>query len=219
MLCLLVGGLVFAPTAPAASGAPEEPVTECASQVTSGVWALCGTLNPGSSATTGYYFVYNSGASCLAGSRTAGGEKEGRAVKVSIEVSGLAPGTQYAYCLVATNSSGETFGRTLTFTTPTQGGGGGSLTECDSVETCRGPSTPQPNFTPPPSATTGAGGGATQPSSAQASPTKHHASTRAQKLAAALRACHRDKTHARRVACERLAHSRYGPVSNKRHKR
>jgi hypothetical protein len=38
--------------------------------------------------------------------------------------------------------------------------------------------------------------------------------TRSEKLKAALRACHRDKSKARREACERVAHKRFGPVKN-----
>ncbi len=43
--------------------------------------------------------------------------------------------------------------------------------------------------------------------------------TRAQKLAAALKACHKDKRKARRSSCERAARKKYGPVKAKKKKK
>jgi hypothetical protein len=40
--------------------------------------------------------------------------------------------------------------------------------------------------------------------------------TRAQKLAAALKVCHKKHNHAKRAACERAAHRKYGPVKSKK---
>ncbi len=37
-------------------------------------------------------------------------EVEGQAIAVSGELTGLEPATQYAYCLIATDASGETSG-------------------------------------------------------------------------------------------------------------
>jgi hypothetical protein len=45
---------------------------------------------------------------------------------------------------------------------------------------------------------------------------KTKALTRAQKLKAALKACHRDKNKAKREACERTAHKRFGPIKAKK---
>jgi hypothetical protein len=45
---------------------------------------------------------------------------------------------------------------------------------------------------------------------------KHKALTRAQKLAAALKACHKKANKAKRHTCERAAHKRYGPVKAKK---
>jgi hypothetical protein len=42
--------------------------------------------------------------------------------------------------------------------------------------------------------------------------------TRAQKLAAALKACHKDKNKAKRASCERQARKQYGPVKTKKKK-
>jgi hypothetical protein len=47
---------------------------------------------------------------------------------------------------------------------------------------------------------------------------KKKALTRAQKLAAALKACHKDKNHAKRASCERAARKRYGPVKARKRK-
>jgi len=101
---------------------PEAPITEvCGGPVSPGAVRLCGTLNPHASARTGYYFAYNAGASCTGGSRTpAGEEAEGQSVEVSSEIVGLEPGTEYAYCLVATSISGEASGQTVTVTTEPQ---------------------------------------------------------------------------------------------------
>jgi hypothetical protein len=120
--CIVVAGGLLASGADAlaASGAPEEPITEaCGGLVVQpGVFPLCGTLNPDSSAVVGYHFAYNAGASCIGGSTTpAEAEEEVADIKVSSQVEGLQPGTEYTYCLVAVNSSGETVGQALKFET------------------------------------------------------------------------------------------------------
>jgi hypothetical protein len=120
-ITLALAVLLFASVPALAAGGPEAPITEaCSGPVKAGGGReLCGTLNPHSSARVGYYFAYNSGTNCTGGSRTAAGkEAEGQDIEVSIELEGLQSGTEYTYCLVATNSSGETFGQSLTFTTP-----------------------------------------------------------------------------------------------------
>jgi hypothetical protein len=43
--------------------------------------------------------------------------------------------------------------------------------------------------------------------------------TRAQKLAVALKACHKKHNHAKRVACEHAARKHYGPVAKKKTKK
>jgi hypothetical protein len=40
-----------------------------------------------------------------------------------------------------------------------------------------------------------------------------------QKLAAAMKACHRDKSKAKREACVRTAHKKFGPLKKKRGKK
>jgi hypothetical protein len=137
-LCsVLAGGLLFSGAqALAANGEPEAPITEaCGGPISPGVVRLCGTLNPHASAKVGYYFAYNTGASCVAGSKTpTEAEVEGKGIKVSSELTGLEPGTEYTYCLVATNSHGETFGGGLTFKTE-----GEPITESSPGEVQTGP--------------------------------------------------------------------------------
>ncbi len=107
-------------TTPSADGGPEVPITEdCGPiKITQGE-LLCGTLNPGSDAKTGYYFAYSTGATCTGGKRTQlEPEVEGERIRVRREPEGIELGTQYTYCLVASNQYGEAFGQPLFFTTP-----------------------------------------------------------------------------------------------------
>jgi hypothetical protein len=131
--------LMFMPALASAAGTPEAPITEvCTGPIVPGTQQLCGTLNPGASAKAGYSFAYNVGADCTAGAKTATSEEvEGQAIKVSSELTGLQPGTQYAYCLVATSQAGETFGNAVTFTTP-----GVRPPEAPITESCGGPLSP-----------------------------------------------------------------------------
>lgn len=112
-------GLSFE-TAPAHSGPPEQPITEACGPIRLGMNPLCGTLNPHMHAKVGYHFEYNKGDSCKGGFQTSGGDEvEGMAIPVSVEAVGLEPNTYYAYCLVATNSSGgEAYGQPFPLKTP-----------------------------------------------------------------------------------------------------
>ena len=95
---------------------PEAPITEsCPGPASPTERRLCGTLNPNASASVGYYFALNLGSGCTGGEKMGGGDVEGKKVSVSIDVVGLLPDTQYTYCLVATNASGETSGQALNF--------------------------------------------------------------------------------------------------------
>lgn len=117
-LASLIGAAGALPTSAMAGEPPEEPITEaCSGPFIPG--HLCGTLNPGSSAKVGYYFEVEEGSSCTGGTHyTDGSEPEGESIPMSTTVSGLTPSTEYTYCLVATNSFGETAGQGLTFLTP-----------------------------------------------------------------------------------------------------
>ncbi len=109
---------------PALAAAPETPETVAASGVTATTATLNGALNPGAAGEAGTYeFLYKpSVGECTEGSTAPtpagialGVEKE----HVSVAVSGLLPGTQYTFCLLARNAAEETtLGQPLTFTTP-----------------------------------------------------------------------------------------------------
>ncbi len=109
----------FRPTRQRKGGGPEAPLTEaCAGTVFTSTGKVCGTLNPHSTATVGYYFAYNKGTSCTNGKETPlQPEAQGEGISVTGELFGLEPDTEYSYCLIATDASGETTGPTLTFTT------------------------------------------------------------------------------------------------------
>jgi hypothetical protein len=112
---------VFSTPRTSVEEAPEIPITEgCSGPISGSGVRLCGTLNPGSSAKVGYYFEVSQGSSCVGGTHFGGpSEIEGQGVAVSTEVKNLAPDTEYTFCLVATNTVGETRGQGLTFMTPT----------------------------------------------------------------------------------------------------
>ena len=121
-LCsVLAGGLLFS-SAPALAGSPPEaPIMGCHSLVIpAGGPFVCGTLNPHSKEKlTSAYFTFSAGSTCTGGTQVAvepevQGEED---IEVRDKLEGLAPGTEYAFCLVAVNSSGKTVSDPLTFTT------------------------------------------------------------------------------------------------------
>jgi hypothetical protein len=202
VLCFGLAVWLLVSAVPAfAAEKPETPLTEsCSGPIKSGAQQLCGTLNPHSSAKVGSYFAYDAGTSCAGGSRTlARGEVEGEEIEVSGEATGLQAGTEYTYCLVATNSAGETFGQPVSFTTPPTESAQMPQTPITAPCTllCAGVNTDPP---------LGAG-----PLSLFSTSTSPKPLTRAQNLARALRICHKKAKH-RRAACEKRAHIRYGTV-------
>ncbi len=88
---------------------------------------------------------------------------------------------------------------------------------CTSGDSCKAAPSPQPEiFGSPPSATfNGAGNITPTPRPAVKPKAKGKPSTRAQKLARALRAC-RAKSRKRRGSCEKRARGRYGPVKKRK---
>jgi hypothetical protein len=109
----------FKPSRQRKGGGPEAPLTEeCAGTTFTATGKVCGTLNPNSNTKAGYYFAYNKGVNCTGGKETPlQAEQQGEHSHVSGELYGLEAGVQYSYCLVATDTSGETTGQTLTITT------------------------------------------------------------------------------------------------------
>ncbi len=121
VLGLLAAGLQTPSLAMAA--APEAPVTEAATGVTSTTATLHGELNPNTEATTGYEFTYNTNGSCEGLTSEPGAEAKAKALKVSTTVTGLEPNRTYTFCVVAIQTTEEegtqtTAGAPLTFTTP-----------------------------------------------------------------------------------------------------
>jgi hypothetical protein len=103
---------------------PPAPNTDAASAVSHRSATLHGDLNPGGVAGgIGFYFSYNQGASCTGpGSDTTqldngGANLTGNGdVPESAQITGLLPTKQYAFCFVAENSFGPTYGPPMTFT-------------------------------------------------------------------------------------------------------
>jgi hypothetical protein len=91
---------------------PETPSKEAASEIQATTATLTGELIGGGS---GYYFAYNTGASCAGGAKSAAETAGGS--KVSIRIAELQAGVQYTFCLVATNGYGETYGPGISFET------------------------------------------------------------------------------------------------------
>jgi hypothetical protein len=118
---------------------------------------------------------------------------------VSVALQGLQPGTTYYYRLLATSTDGTSYGEIKTFTTP---GFPSPLTQ---------PATPPLIGTP----------NIAFPSGSEANTgttTETKKLTNAQKLATALKTCHRDKSKGKRVACEKTARRRYGTVKKSKKK-
>lgn len=114
-----IGAFAPAPTHPHGAGSPEAPLSEACGEPAGATAAkACGTLDPHAGATVGYHFAYNRGRDCLGGRETAPAPEAGRDdAAVSAQLVGLEPDTEYAYCVIATDASGETEGGAVTFTT------------------------------------------------------------------------------------------------------
>ena len=103
--------------APAATAAAPGASTGGAKSVTATTATLNGTVDPNGEPTT-YHFEF--GPTTAYGSRTpdAGLPAGNKGVAVSAAVSGLAPGTQYHFRVVAVNASGTKLGGDKNFRTP-----------------------------------------------------------------------------------------------------
>ncbi len=89
----------------------------------------------------------------------------------------------------------------------------GSPAACVTAEACRAAPAPQPSIFGAPASASLTGAGNVTP--AAAPPASVRVLTRAQKLAKALNACHRDRRRKKRQACERQAKRRYGAAAKK----
>ncbi|HEX3851320.1 MAG TPA: hypothetical protein VHW01_10170, partial [Polyangiaceae bacterium] len=81
---------------------------------------------------------------------------------------------------------------------------------CSSGESCKPAPTPQPLIFGAPASATFSGAGNLTPPVSKPQP-KAKPLTRAQELAKALEACHKDKSKAKRLSCEKQARKRYEP--------
>ncbi len=87
---------------------------------------------------------------------------------------------------------------------------------CDNADSCKPPPTPQPAAFGEPSTATFSGPGNLAPTVvATVAPKKTAAQVKAEKLAAALKACSRDRSRKKRAACEKTARKRYGTAKSK----
>ena len=84
---------------------------------------LNGTVNPNGESTN-YYFEYGTDTSYGSTTESTSAGSGTTNVSVSVEITGLTSGTTYHFRLVATNSSGTTYGIDVTFVTDTGSGGG-----------------------------------------------------------------------------------------------
>ncbi len=92
--------------------------------------------------------------------------------------------------------------------------------ECASLERCRGEGLAPPSYSAPASTAVGVSGNVSRlevlsVKEGEKPKPKPKPPTRAQKLAKALAACHKVKNHKKRVACEKAARKKYGPVKKK----
>jgi hypothetical protein len=163
-----------------------------ASAVTQSAAAISGTVEPRGIPTTYRFEVGTDTAYNGAPILGSAGEGEGPGA-ITVTLEDLAPGTTYHYRLTASNTDGASYGRDMTFTTP---------------------SLPSPILQPltlPLLATPNV----SFPAETTMTPTVKKTVTRAQKLQRALKVCKREKSRSKRATCERQAHKRYGPVRTK----
>jgi hypothetical protein len=85
---------------------------------------------------------------------------------------------------------------------------------CDNGDSCKAPVSPQPSVFGAPASATFSGSGNLAPVVAvkPVAKAKPKPETRAQKLKKALKACKKLKQKTKRLACERQANKKYGPV-------
>ncbi len=90
---------------------------------------------------------------------------------------------------------------------------------CASGDSCKPPESPQPSIYGVPASATFSGTGNLAPAPPAFVPPKPKtaAQVRAQKLAAALRTCRRDKKRAKRIKCEKQARKKYGATKKSTH--
>lgn len=114
-------GLMACSAGTALAAAPEAPVTEPATGVTTTTATLHGVLNPAASAKVHWSFAYSPepfGPECVDAFRSTDEEAEGQALPETVELTELEANRKYTACLTASNEEGETRGNEVTFQTP-----------------------------------------------------------------------------------------------------
>ncbi|HTC72201.1 MAG TPA: hypothetical protein VK655_04890 [Solirubrobacteraceae bacterium] len=153
---------------------------------------LTGSANPDSLPTT---YTVQIGTDTTYGGELSGVAGSGpEAVPVSATFNNLQPGTTYHYRVLASNEDGTSYGADQTFTTA---GASTPFTQPPAPLLVAIPQTPFPT---------------TESNAAKPTP---KSLTRAQKLAAALKAC-KKKPNNKRATCVKQARRRYGPVKKRK---
>jgi hypothetical protein len=105
-------------------GSTPSVTTGAATGITATAANLHGTLNPNGSATA-YHFDYGAGTSYGSATPTQDAGAGSGVIAVAAPITGLAPSTEYHFCLVAENDAGRSEGPDMTFTTAAPAGDGG----------------------------------------------------------------------------------------------
>jgi hypothetical protein len=121
ILALTAASVSLLATSASAYASPQAPETLAPpSAITATSATVHGVLNPGATATAGWYFAYSSEPTCTGAGETAHeAEVEGEKIPIETELTGLAPNTTYRYCAIATSEEGAAIepGNQQSFTT------------------------------------------------------------------------------------------------------
>lgn len=192
---VMEGGTAIGPegTFTTVAAATPQATTGAASAIDTTSAVISGMVNPdGQQATYAFELGVYEGTATRYGVVVSGSAGAGTGfTPVSYQLSGLQPGTTYAYRVKVYSGYGDATGASLTFTT----GGVPSVIGVPGVPAQL--AVPGISFPPP---------------EVPVTPGKL---TRAQKLARALRACKREPKH-RQASCRRRARRKYGPIHKKK---
>lgn len=172
--------------------APPTPPTAStgeASNITLTTATVAGTINPEGLETS---YELDIGSDTTYGTRIYGEAGSGDTpTEITVSLQNLEPGSTYHYLIVAINSDGRTSGLDRTFTTPAYGN---PIVQPFTLPLIAAPAIAFPTET------------------ANTAKPKAKTPTRAQRLATALKICHRLPRSHKRHACETQAHRRFAPV-------
>jgi hypothetical protein len=120
-LSVLIAAFLLASSS-ALAASPEAPETNPATAIATTTATVHGVLNPNTTASTGYYFAYNTDGACAEGATSSpGAEATGTKINIATTLTGLEGSSEYTFCAVATHTEAEateaTVGPPLKFTT------------------------------------------------------------------------------------------------------